>query len=127
MMRVGMASIIPLRKIQEGLMKTASTQKRATAKKPAFSSQAQKAPSIRTNELGTLLEEIKNYISELRQAHEQLNRSLEGILNKVNRLEGKLRQVDTLAPKITELEDEVHQIIYGHSERIAALEQRLAA
>lgn len=108
-------------------MKTASTQKRATGKKSTFASRAQKAPSIRTNGLGRLLEEIKNYISELTQAHEQLNRSLETILNKVNHLEGKLHQADTMAAQIMTLEDEVHQTIYGHSKRIAALEQRLAA
>lgn len=108
-------------------MKTASTQKRAISKKSSFASRAQKAPSIRTNELGRLLEEIKNYISELTQAHEQLNLSLERMLNKINHLEGKRHQVDTIAAKVTELEDEVHQTLYGLSERIAALEQRLAA
>jgi chromosome segregation ATPase len=108
-------------------MKTASAQKKVTAKKPSLTSRAQKAPSIRANELSVLLEEIKNYISELTQAHEQLNRSMEGIINKVNAIEEKLHPVDTVAAQFKELEDEVHQIIHGHSERIAALEQRLAA
>ena len=108
-------------------MRTTSTRKRAPAKKTTPIARAKEAPSIRTDELGALLEEIKNYISELTRAHEQLNQSLEGILGKVNHLEGKLHQVDTIASKISELEDEVHQTIYGHSERLEALEQRLAA
>lgn len=105
----------------------ASTQKKATAKQSTVAPRPQAAPSIRTNELGALLEEIKNYISELTRAHEQLNQSLEDILSKVNRLEGKLPQIDAIASKISELEDEVHQTIHGHSERLEALEQRLAA
>jgi chromosome segregation ATPase len=108
-------------------MRTTSTQKRATAKKSPLAARAEEGPFIRANELGALLEEIKNYISELTRAHEQLNHSLEGILIKVNRLEGKLHQVGTIASKISELEEEVHQTIYGHSERLTALEQRLAA
>lgn len=108
-------------------MKMTSAQKRAITKKSTFASQSQEGPSIRTNELGGLLKEIKNYISELTAAHEQLNRSLEEILNKVNHLEGKRHQVDTLATKVIEMEDEAHQTIDGLSERIAALEQRLAA
>ncbi len=112
---------------KEGFMKMTSAQKRAITKKSTFASQAQEGPSIRTNELGGLLKEIKDYISELTAAHEQLNRSLEGILNKVNRLEGKRHQVDTLATKVIEMEDEAHQTMDGLSERIAALEQRLAA
>src|SRR3569832_72364 len=108
-------------------MRTTSTQKNAPAKKTVLAAGPKEAPSIRTHELGTLLEEIKNYISELTRAHEQLNQSLEGILSKVNHLEGKLHQVDTIASKISELEDDVHQTIYGHSVRLEALERRLAA
>lgn len=107
-------------------MKKTTTQKRSTAKRGDLTSRKQTEPSIRTNELGTLLEEIKNYISSLTEAHEQLHASLEGIFNKVNHLEKKLHTVDLIASKVTELEEEVHETIYGHSERIAALEQRIA-
>jgi chromosome segregation ATPase len=107
-------------------MKTTSAPKR-TSRKSSFTPPVKKMPSIRTNELSALLEEIKNYISSLTEAHEQLNQSLDEILSKVNRLEVKLHQVDTIGAKIAELEDEVHQTIHGHSERIAALEHRIAA
>ena len=60
-------------------MKTTSAQKRTTTRRVHSTKQSKMPPSIQTNELGVLLEEIKNYICSLTQAHEQLNQSLKPV------------------------------------------------